>query len=248
MNLKEFKDKMENPQFKAAVYLCGYLLLGIILVALARDRSNDYQPITPDISEDKVLNEEKTIKQLLSNFDNYAYEITLNHTVDEVRTIYDIKGIRYKEEEIFTYPVEEDAYYVKNNQYYTIYEQVIEPVETSLFPIDLIKLTPENLASMLGDITPTLENTIDGVKTSTYYIPFENFISYYEETALPILNSTYLKFQISTKEEIIEKIEFDLTNFVNQKEFTIEELTYICKFSYQNQIEEFKTDFIIKNN
>lgn len=251
MNLNEFKKNMENPRFKAAVYLSGYLLLGFVLILLAKDRAKTYQPNSSSIPNTDASNEmkETTDKDLLRDFHNYAYKITLNHTVNELTDVYVIEGMRYNDEELFTYPIEEDAYYIKNNQYYQVFEQKIKKLENDLFPINLIKLKPENLSLMIETLNPTLENKINGLKTSTYYIPLETFIYYYDGTAISSENmeiptpTSTLKLEIMTKENSIQKIEIDLTNFVNQKEPTLKRLTYCCEFSNQNTISDWNVSF-----
>lgn len=224
-SMQDFKENMKNPKFRSAVYLCGYFLLGFIIILLARSRTN-VPPKVENTHENPPV-EEINEKSLLFAMQNYAYTITIKTESEE----YKISGMRNKEEELFSYPIGVSAYYLKNGQYYLSDKDKITKVDNP-FPLELRKLKPENIAVMLTGLQSSKEKIGQSTQI-TYQIPISIFSLNY---AYPSMQDDVLPLTMQIQDNKIETLQLDLTNYVESK------MTVLYEFSDHNLVKEWQID------
>lgn len=214
-----FNKVWGNKRYHGLIVLgIWFIFFAIVIIFLKFKISNinsSKQDVVPTL----------TINEILSNINSYSftYEIQNENETKE------LNGSSYNNEFVIT--LDSSKYYIKD-YVYIIEEELLKKVDNP-FEVDISKINIKSIYEWIKDKNPLYESNENDTKISTYKVLLNNLILESVDEDIEIT--------INKKENKIEKISLDLTNYINYYELkykkfiltlTIDDINDIEKFNY----------------
>lgn len=213
--LKTFKELWKNPKTHAVMVLAlWFIFIGILSIFLmSMNSSNKTITRSEKVSEDL---ENNSLEKITS------YEFTYN--LGNIQ----LNGLWYRGKYLL---------YLDNNKYYKndILYKITESIEVSKEP-ELLKIDNNMINSLIKNIDPIKNNEYE-----SYYVPLAKFINVYEN-----VDSTDYSYNITInlyKQEKVNKITIDLTNYYKVKGMTSDNYILTIKYFNINKINDFTQEY-----
>ncbi len=213
-----FKELWNNPKTHAIIVLgLWFLFIGAVILFLK----------ISSIASSSTENNQTVQTDPLTSF-NEMQSYEFNYTASDLSLnglVYDDKYLLY---------LDNQKYY-KNNTLY----KIGETIENSDEP-EILKLNNQMLYNLIKDINPITNEEYD-----SYLVPLISFINTYENTTVTDYNlSNYnVVINVYQKDDVINKVVIDLTNYYNYKGISTE--SYILTINYYNinNISDFTEEY-----
>ena len=198
--VQKFLELWNIPRYRSLIKLCIYFIFFLVVIASINTSStNHYVEPKVDVMEE--------YKKLTS----YHYTATIKNEIVESYV-----GYTYNNKHLILF--NEDNYYYEDDLYKE-YEDGYQKLDNALFDFDIWKFTPSFISSLIqnGEFSSKTEY-VDGSTSDTYLVSVSNFISLYFNDVTN--SSENISITIYKNEDKVKKVELDLTNIYNLKEFS----------------------------
>ena len=231
---RKFREIWANPRGRAAILLGIYGVFIVFVVSGVRgnvknrDRYQDQTHQEPEIS--------KPTKDY-SELDNYEYDLVITRDTN----VLTYQGKHAGEVDLFIDTTTNQSYYLEQSILYQIINGVKQPVATPIQEIDITKLTPTMIQTLLDE--STLDYTkqyASGIEEKQYILSLPAFMNlFYGST---ISSNEIVTITTSMNEEVMEKVTIDLSGYSRYSEFSF--TTFTIEITYKNidKVESFYID------
>lgn len=198
---KKLKEMWKNPKTHSLIVLGFWLVFMLVVILVVRTTAGS-SPAPKQTTTDAVVN-------------SYEFSYIKDDSI--------INGQAYNDS--LNFYINNQHYYYNKNTY------LIEGVSKTKidFDLNILKITPKLLKNLTSNITPTKTNDI-----SQYLVPLDRFVNLYEiDTNLDLTKlMTYnIIVNIHTKDNLMDQVTLDLTNYMKQKGI---DTNYIVAIYYYN--------------
>lgn len=228
-NIRKAKDTFmslwRNPRTRAMMILTLYFFLFLFLITSIRHKPKE------TVMKEK---EEIETKESFGTLDNYEYDMNILYKNTTGTANYIISGMRYQESHMFhtnesliPYYVKEDGIYQKQGT-----ELILSPLN---YGINLYQLSPKLISSLV--LKAELQSKVSYEDTGSKYLyqmPVIEFLALYDQNSPLLLQLPQgdILFYIYEKENMVEKVELDLTPFYMLTDETT--TSYMVTIEYKN--------------
>ena len=198
--IQKFLELWNIPRYRSLIKLSIYFIFFLVVIAsINTSNTNHYVEPKVDVMEE--------YKKLTS----YHYTATIKNEIVESYV-----GYTYNNKHLILF--NEDNYYYEDDLYKE-YEDGYQKLDNALFDFDIWKFTPSFISSLIqkGEFSSKTEY-VDGSTSNTYLVSGSDFISLYFNDVTN--SSENISITIYKNEDKVKKVELDLTNIYNLKEFS----------------------------
>ncbi|NLL44446.1 MAG: hypothetical protein GX247_02105 [Mollicutes bacterium] len=220
-----FKEIYKVPRYRALIILGLYFVFFIFVMAIINSAAKTNVIIDNN-------NELPITFKKFKEMNNYEYTYKIEQSINDEIIYYQGIGKHTLEEETFTIENDVNNYYMENNEFYIIKDDLKEKVDNPL-PINLLNLKPNNITDFLLASTLQLMTTDyqSNIIINTYLLPIKKFIKLYFNDEVND-EENFINIITTEKNNNIIKIEMDLTNINMNEEYSMD--INRLEFNYQN--------------
>lgn len=206
---QKLKKMWKDPKQHAFVVLGFWAIFMVVVVVLIKGMTSPMPSSGPSAP---ITNEDITFENIKGYEFSYVTDnLEINGMAYENKTLFFLNGFRY---------------YINDN-IYKIQNGIVSLEELN---IPILKINSIMLNELTKDITP-----IEGTEYKRYIVPLDKFISLFEtdtEQDLTLAINFNIVIDVYEKNNTIEKVVLDLSNYVNLKDGT--SVTYILTLYLYN--------------
>lgn len=220
--IEKFKELWANPRSRAAILLGFYGLFMLFVVGGVRTNLNSRPP--KDETTNRVEKEEKVNFSELTN-----YEYNMKITKDTEVTLF--QGKHYENTDFFVNIGNNNAYYVEGDIIYQLNNGIKEPLENSLYDINITKFTPAFISSLLESATlDYTTNYSTGIEKKNYILSVPAFMRAMFGTN--VSSNEIITITITSNKKNVESVMID---FLGYEKMTMSGVTVMTmEITYQN--------------
>ncbi|HIT11681.1 MAG TPA: hypothetical protein IAB58_02700 [Candidatus Pelethosoma merdigallinarum] len=232
---RKFKEIWSNPRGRALILLGIYGIFIVFVVSGVRSNVKNR-----DRYQEQQTNQEPEVSEptkKYSDLDNYEYDLVITRDTN----VLTYQGKHADEVDLFIDPSTNQAYYLEQSVLYQVVNGVKQPVATPIQEIDITKLTPTMIQTLLDE--STLDYTkqyASGIEEKQYILSLPAFMNlFYGST---ISSNEIVTITTSMNGDIMEKVTIDLSGYSRYSEFGF--TTFTIEFTYKNidKVESFYID------
>lgn len=216
---KTLKEYWKIPRYRALIMLgCYFLFFAFIYIYVYIMKMAAISKPSLTVPKDSLA--------FFSTMDNYEYTYQIEVGDNEGISMHEVSGVRNQDVDNFRF--ENHLFYISND---IIYSSETKEIIDS-FQLDLVKLRPDSLYSMLqyhNSFNKTEYKT--GEIKKIYTVPIQNFnVAFLEE--LPPDTVDTIEIVMYEKNNQIYKIEINLLNLIRLIDDSVQK--YVVLIEYQN--------------
>lgn len=227
--INHFRELWANPRGRAMILLGVYGFFMLFVVGGVRTSISVDKKQT---NENKV--EEEVVTPSFSLMDNYEYDLKVQQ--NEEITLF--QGKRNKEKTLFVNTLNNNTYYVEENNIYQVINGVKTPLLEPIYNVDISKFNPTFLNKLIEEATlDYTTNYSTGIVKKNYILSLPAFMK--ELYGKNISSNEIITITTNMKDEVMQSIEIDLLGYEKITDSSI--TTMKLEIAYKNigYVEEF---------